>query len=323
MKAIQISQAGGPEQLLLKDIPQPEIGADEILVQVKAAGINFIDIYTRTGLYKPAQYPYTPGKEGSGVIVAIGKNVRDFNLNDRVAFCSSGSGTYAEYVTIPASQVVLIPDEISFEVAAAVMLQGLTAYYLSHETFALHQDHIALIHAGAGGVGLLLIQMAKLLGANVITTVSTDDKAVLAKKVGADHVVIYTRESFFDAVIKLTQEKGVNVVYDAVGKTTFDDGLKSLAIRGMMVTYGQASGPIPALELSKLAAKSLFITRPSLFHYTNTKEKLMSMSAKLFELITKHKLEITIGQRYSLADAVKAHSDLESRKTIGKSILII
>lgn len=323
MKAIQINQAGGSDQLQLHELAKPEIKSNEILVQVKAAGLNFIDIYTRTGLYKPSQYPYTPGKEGSGIVVAVGNEVRDIKLNDRVAFCSPGSGTYAEYVAIPSSQVVLIPDPISFEVAAAAMLQGLTAYYLSHETILLNHQHTALIHAGAGGVGLLLIQMAKLLGAKVISTVSTDDKAMLAKKAGADHVIVYTRESFLNSVMTLTQERGVNVVYDAVGKTTFDDSLKSLAIRGMMVTYGQASGPIPAFELSKLAGKSLFITRPNLANYTNTNEELNAMSTKLFDLILNKKLEITIGQRYPLVDAAKAQEDLESRKTIGKSLLII
>lgn len=323
MKAIRIVQAGDAQELKLQDIPAPAYGDDDVVVQMKVAGLNYIDIYTRTGLYKPAQYPYTPGKEGSGVIIACGKNVKDIKVGDRVAFCSAGTGTFAEVVVIPASQVVIIPDEMSFEIAAAVMLQGLTAYYLSHLTYAIKKNDTVLIHAGAGGVGLLLIQLAKMLGAKVITTVSTDDKANLVKNAGADHVILYTQESFYAATMAITKNLGVSVVYDAVGKTTFDDSLKSLAVRGMLVTYGQASGPIPAFELSKLAAKSLYLTRPSLTSYTSTQDELRDMAKKLFTLILQDKLHITIGQRYSLAEAWRAHADLEERKTIGKSVILI
>lgn len=323
MKAIQIKQPGDASELVLEEISMPSCGDDEVIVQLKAAGINFIDIYTRTGLYKPSQYPFTPGKEGSGVVMELGKNVTGLNVGDRVAFSLSRTGTYAEYAAVSASQIVKIPEEISFETAAATMLQGLTAYYLTHLTFELKPNHTALIHAGAGGVGLLLIQIVKQLGAKAITTVSSDEKAELAKKAGADMVVIYTRESFLEGVQKFTNNQGVNVVYDSVGKTTFDDSLKSLTTRGMLVSYGQSSGPIPPFEMSRLAEKSLYLTRPSLFHYTQTKKELDDMAMALFSLITQGKLEITIGQSYPLAEAAKSHIDLESRKTVGKSILII
>lgn len=323
MKAIQVKQSGGAEQLHLEEVSIPACGPKDVLIHLKAVGINFIDIYLRKGLYKVEQYPYIPGKEGSGEIVSTGKDVKHLKPGDRVAFCVSGTGSYAEYVAIPANQVVLIPASMSFETAAAVMLQGLTAYFLSHYTFSLNKNHVALIHAGAGGVGLLLIQMAKLLHAKVITTVSNDDKAKLAKIAGADDVVIYTRTSFLEVVKKITNGVGVNVAYDSVGKTTFEDSLTSLAIRGMLVSYGQSSGPINPVQVSKLAEKSLFLTRPSLFHYIKTKEELDSMSAALFDLIINNKLQITIGKRYSLDEAAIAQSDLEDRKTIGKSILII
>lgn len=323
MKAIQVKQAGGAEQLQFVEIPIPEYGPNDVLVQLKATGVNFIDIYTRTGLYKPIRYPFIPGKEGSGIVMSVGANVKNIRPGDRIAFCVGGTGTYAEYVAIPEDQVVSIPASMSFETAAAIMLQGLTAYYLSHYTFQLNQNHIALIHAGAGGVGLLLIQMAKILKAKVITTVSNEEKEKIVKIAGADEAVIYTRTSFVEAVKKFTQNLGVNVAYDAVGKTTFNDSMASLALRGMLVSYGQASGPVPPIEIIKLAEKSLFLTRPTLHHYTKTRAELNSMSAALFDLIEKNKLQITIGNRYTLNEATKAQADLEERKTIGKSILII
>jgi NADPH:quinone reductase len=323
VKAICVKKPGGVEELQLETYGMPSYGDDDVLIAIKAAGINYIDIYIRTGLYKPPSYPHIPGREGSGVIAAVGKNVKDLKEGDRVAFCLSGSGSYAEFTAVPAQKVVLIPDFISFEIAAAAMLQGLTAYYLSHLTFKLSKDLNVLIHAGAGGVGSLLIQMAKIAGTKVITTVSSDEKAQLARSVGADNVVIYTHESFYQAVMDLTHQAGVNVVYDAVGKTTFEDSLKSLAIRGMLVSYGQASGLIPAFDLSKLAEKSLYITRPNLAHYIDDKLALNDMANALFDLIRTDKLKIIIGQRYSLLEAKKAHLDLESRSTVGKSIFSI
>jgi NADPH2:quinone reductase len=323
MKAIRVTSAGGPEVLVLDDVPKPAYGPDDVLIELKASGINFIDVYFRKGLYKPESYPYTPGKEGSGNVVAVGKNVKDIHEGDRVVFCLGGSGSYAEYVSIHVSQVVVIPAEMSYEIAAAVMLQGITAYYLSHYTFALNQCHTALVHAGAGGVGLLLIQIAKLKNAKVITTVSTEAKANLARRAGADEVVLYTKDSFLDAVMKFTKDQGVNVVYDAIGKTTFTDSMKSLAIRGMLASYGQASGPIDPIPMLNIAEKSLFVSRPNLKHYIRTRVELMTMCSALFDWVVKEKLHVTIGQRYSLADAQQAHIDLQARKTVGKSILII
>jgi NADPH:quinone reductase len=323
MEAIQVKKPGGAEVLQLEECEKPLCGDNDLLVQIKVAGINFIDIYNRSGLYKPAAYPYTPGKEGSGIVDAVGKNVKDFHVGDRVAFCSPGTGSYAAYIAIPAAEVVPLPDHISFEIAAAAMLQGLTAYYLTHLTFLLKPSHTALIHAGAGGVGLLLIQMAKSIGAKVITTVSTQDKANLVKRFGADEVVIYSQESFLDRTMQITGQRGVDIVYDSVGKTTFDDSLKSLAMRGMLVSYGQSSGVVPPFELSRLSAKSLFLTRPSLVHYAADQHSLNEMAKALFQLIASNQLQITIGQRYPLAEASKAQQNLESRKTVGKSLLIV
>jgi NADPH2:quinone reductase len=322
MYAIQVEQPGSAEQLIYKESERPQPKPNEILVKIKAIGINYIDIYIRTGLYKPASYPYIPGKEASGQVVAVGAQVEDFSIGDRVAFCTNNSGSYAEYAVVPADQAVPIPDSIDYEIAAAAMLQGLTAYYLTHLTIALHKQHTILVHAGAGGVGLLLIQMAKMIGVQVFTTVSSEVKEKIAKKAGADHVIIYSRDSFSIAIQNLTKSKGVDVVYDAVGKDTFTDSLLCLTTRGMLVSYGQASGPIPLFDISKLAEKSLYLTRPSLFHYAKTKEELRAMSAALFEFILHKGLQIHIGQRYSLRHAAKAHRDLEERRTVAKSILI-
>lgn len=322
MKAIVIHKAGDASELVYEDIQVPSVKPHEVLIKLKAAGINFIDVYTRSGLYKPAGYPFIPGKEGSGDIVEVGANVRDFKVGDRVAFCSGGSGSYAEFCTIDAKSVVKIPENVSYENAAAIMLQGLTAFILGKLTFPLKKNDIALIHAGAGGVGLLLIQLAKLLEAKVITTVSSAEKADLAKGAGADYVILYTQQNVADEVLKINSP-GVDVVYDSVGKTTFDDSLKSLKTRGMFVAYGQSSGPIAPFSLTRLAEKSLYMTRPVLFHYISTPQELNKLSEELFSLIADGKLKITIGQQYKLADANLAHMDLESRNTIGKSILIV
>lgn len=323
MRAIEVKQPGGIEQLVLQECPVPVCKPGEVLVQMKVAGVNFIDIYIRSGLYKLPYYPYIPGKEGSGIVVEVGQHVSDIKKGDRVAFCVGGSGTYAEFATLPASQVIPIPDDLSFEVGAAVMLQGLTAYYLSHQTILLKDNHHILVHAGAGGVGLLLIQMAKLLGAKVMATVSTEDKAQLAKSAGADEIVFYTQDSFFAKVMEWTNQKGVNVVYDAVGKTTFEDSLKSLAVRGMLVSYGQSSGAIAPFSVSQLAEKSLYLTRPSLANYTQSKAESIEMATALFAMLKNKLITVLIGQRYSLAEANRAHDELASRKTVGKSILIV
>ena len=323
MKAIPVTQSGGPEQLIYQDTATPTPGDYEILVKLKAIGINYIDVYVRTGLYKTEKYPYIPGKEGCGEIVALGKNVTQFKVGYRVAFFAADSGTYAEYTTVLAEKAVIVPAELSDEIAAAVMLQGLTAYYLSHLTFSLNENHIALIHAGAGGVGQLLIQIAKIIGAKVISTVSTDAKAELAKAAGADQVINYSNKDFLESVMQMTLNNGVNVVYDAVGKDTFDKSLKCLATRGMMVLYGQASGPVPLFDIRQLAEKSLYITRPSLYHYANTQTDIATMSKILFDYLLNKGLRVQIGQRYALQDAAQAHRDLEDRKTVGKSILYI
>ena len=294
-----------------------------MLVKTKAIGVNFIDIYIRKGIYKPDKYPYIPGKEASGDVVAVGDAVKNVAVSDRVAFYNSITGTYAEYTVVKADQVVKIPEKMNYEIAAASMLQGLTAYYLSHLTIKLKPNDTVLIHAGAGGVALLLTQMAKYLGAKVISTVSSEAKAKLAKSVGADHTIIYSQHSFLEIVMELTNNHGVNVVYDAVGQDTFDKSLSSLAIRGMLVTYGQASGPVPLIEINRLAEKSLYITRPSLFHYAGTKEELAAMSNALFDFILNKGLQVEIGQHYQLSNTEQAHRDLEQRRTVGKSILLL
>ncbi len=322
MKAIVVSQPGGAEQLVYQDYETPTPNDNQILVKLKAIGINYIDINFRSGAYK-TELPFIPGKEGCGEIVALGKNVQHFKLGDRVAFCNGSSGSYAEYATVIADQAVPVPQGLSDELAAAALLQGLTAYYLTHLTFQLNKNHGALIHAGAGGVGQLLIQMAKSLGANVISTVSTDTKADLAKSAGADHVINYANKEFANQVMELTQNKGVNVVYDAVGKDTFDQSLKSLTTRGMLVLYGQASGPVPPIDLGVLSGKSLYITRPVLFNYIATRDELLTLSQALFDFILHKGLRVQIGQRYGLQDAMKAHKDLEERRTVGKSILLV
>jgi NADPH2:quinone reductase len=318
-----VSQAGGAEELKFVDAPVPKCGPRQVLINIKVAGINYIDINIRTGLY-PQNYPYTPGKEGSGVVSEVGEQVSDFKPGDRVAFCVWGSGSYAEYTVVDEERVVKIPDNLSFEFAAASMLQGLTAYYLSHETYRINQSSQVLIHAGAGGVGLLLIQLAKYLKAKkIITTVSNKEKANLTKVAGADEIILYTEEDFLTKTLELTSGRGVDVVYDGIGKTTFLDSLKALAIRGMLVFYGQASGPIQNVPLKDLAEKSLYLTRPNLANYISLKSELTRMSHALFNYIAEGTVEITIGQIYPLEQASKAQADLETRKTIGKSVLLI
>lgn len=323
MKAIQVAKAGGPEQLIYQECPTPIASSKEVLVKQKAIGINFIDIYIREGLYRAPSYPYIPGKEGAGEVVAVGSEVRDIKVGDRVSYWNAASGAYAEYAVVPEQQAVQIPDGLDFETAAATMLQGLTAYYLSHLTILLKPEHTVLIHAGAGGVGLLLIQLAKLIGAKVITTVSSETKTKYAKAAGADHIILYTKESFQAAVMALTNNNGVDVVYDSIGKDTFYDSLASLTVRGMLVSFGQSSGVVSPLELSKLSEKSLYLTRPSLFHYAADRQQLQSMAKAVFDYILKKQLQIQIGQRYPLRDAATAHRDLAERRTVAKSILLV
>jgi NADPH:quinone reductase len=321
MKAVRVHKYGGPEVLTMDDIPVPEPKAGEARVKIEAIGVNFIDIYQRTGLY-PIQTPFTLGSEGVGVVDAVGPGVTEVRKGDRVAY-SMVIGAYAEFAVVPAWRLVPVPVNVDAKSAACLMLQGMTAHYLAHSTYALKKGETALVHAAAGGVGLLLIQIAKQLGANIIGTVSTEAKAQLAKEVGADHVILYTQSDFLAEVKKLTDNRGVNVVYDSVGQTTFDKSLDCLKPRGYLVLFGQSSGPVPPFDPGKLAAKgSLFLTRPSLAHYTLNRDELLQRSADLFNWTASGKLKLRIEKTFSLADAAEAHRELEGRKTTGKVILL-
>jgi NADPH2:quinone reductase len=320
MKAVRVHKYGGPEVLTLEDIPVPEPKAGEARVKLEAIGVNFIDIYQRTGLY-PLPTPFTLGSEGAGVIDAVGDGVTEVKKGDRVAYAMV-PGSYAEYAIVPAWRLVPVPANIDAKSAAAIMLQGMTAHYLTYSTYPLKQDETALVHAAAGGVGLLLIQIAKMRGARVIGTVSTETKAALAKQAGADDVILYTQTDFLTEVKKLTDGKGVHVVYDSVGATTFDKSLDGLRPRGYLVLFGQSSGPVPPFDPGKLAAKgSLFLTRPSLAHYTLDRAELSQRSGDLFSWIASGKLKLRVDSVYSLADAAEAHRQLEGRKTTGKVVL--
>lgn len=321
MKAIQIHQNGGPEVLTLGEVAPRAPGEGEVRIRVHAAGVNFIDVYHRSGLYKNA-LPFTPGVEGAGVVETVGAGVDGIAAGDRVAWCMSPGG-YAEYATIPARSVVKLPDAVSFDLAAAAMLQGLTAHYLVKSTFPLQAGQTALVHAAAGGVGLLLVQMAKAIGATVIGTTSTEAKAQLARGAGADHMVLYTEEDFVTAVNRLTGGKGVDVAYDSVGATTFEGSLKCLRPRGMMVSFGQSSGPVePIAPLALSTGGSLYLTRPNLAHYMLDRAEVEWRAGELFGMIAGGKLDVRVDTRYPLAEAAQAHIALESRKTAGKLILI-
>jgi NADPH:quinone reductase len=321
MKAIRVHTPGGLEALRYDDVPTPTPKAGEALVKLEAIGINFIDIYIRSGLYKNA-LPLTLGQEGAGVVEAIDPNVTEVTVGDRVAY-SGTSGSYAEYAVVPAARLVKIPDGIDTRSAAAAMLQGMTAHYLAHSTYPLKAGDTALVHAAAGGVGLLLVQMAKKCGARVFGTVSTDVKAKLAKEAGADEVILYTLQDFEAEVKRLTDGRGVQVIYDSVAKTTFDKGLNCLAPRGYMVLYGQSSGPVPAFDLAQLGAKgSLFITRPTLGHYTLTREELLQRAGDVLGWIRSGQLNLRIEQTFPLKDAADAHRRLEGRQSTGKLLLI-
>ncbi len=321
MQAIQISQTGGPEELKPVEVPQPEPGADDLLVRVSATGVNFIDVYHRIGLY-PQPMPFTPGTELAGEVIAVGSNVHDFKPGDRVA-TAAGLGAYAEVARVPAIRAVLLPAEIPDDVAAAVMLQGMTAHYLTHDIRPLKPNDTCLVQAAAGGTGQLLCQIAKLRGARVFGTVSTDQKAGLARAAGADEVIFYTREDVTARVKELTNGAGVQVVYDSVGKATFDASLASLAPRGWMVTFGQSSGPVPPFDPLRLSrAGSLFLTRPTLAHYTATRDDLLRRTQDLFGWIEGGRLRVRIDRRIPLSRAAEAHQALESRATAGKVLLV-
>ena len=321
MKAIQVSQVGGPEALVPVDLPVPKPKPNEAVVQIKAAGVNFIDVYFREGRY-PMPVPFVNGQEGAGVVTEIGDEVTTVQPGDRVAY-TSVPGSYAEYAAVPANRLVKIPDSVSFEQAAAAMLQGMTAHYLVHSTYKLQAGEAALIHAAAGGVGLLLVQMAKQIGARVIGTAGTQDKAQLAREAGADECIVYTETDFETETRRLTDGKGVNVVYDGVGKATFDKDLNVLVPRGYLVLFGGASGAVPPFDLIKLSQKgSLFITRPTLAHYTLTREELEWRANDVLSWIVAGELQLRIHKTYPLAEAAQAHRDLEGRKTTGKLLLI-
>jgi NADPH2:quinone reductase len=321
MKAIQVKQPGGPEVLQLVDLPVPQPKANEAVVKIAASGVNFIDVYQREGRYKVA-LPFVLGQEAAGTVTSVGSDVKSLKAGDRVAW-SSILGGYAEYAAVPAERLVVVPQGVSEQQAASAMLQGMTAHYLIYDTFPLKRGQTALVHAAAGGVGLLLVQMAHNLGARVIATVSTDEKAKLAREAGADEVILYTHADFEAETKRMTGGHGVDVVYDSVGKTTFDKGLNVLRPRGMMVLFGGSSGAVPPFDLIQLSQKgSLYVTRPTLGHYTATTEELRARSTAVFTMIAEGKLKLRIEHKYPLADAATAHRDLEARKTTGKLLLI-
>lgn len=321
MKAIQVEQVGGPDVLQLVDILVPEAKANEALVKIAAAGVNFIDVYFREGRYKAA-LPFVPGQEAAGEVVSVGSSVTSVKPGDRVAYAMV-QGSYAEYAAVPVDRLVKVPEPVSLQHAAAAMLQGMTAHYLSYSTYPLKKGETALVHAAAGGVGLLLVQMAHNIGARVIATVSTEEKAKLARAAGADEVILYTQADFEAETKRLTAGHGVDVVYDSVGKTTFEKGLNVLRPRGYMVLYGGSSGAVPPFDLIQLSGKgSLFVTRPSLGHYLLTREELETRTNAVFSMIDAGTLRLRVEHTYLLKDAAQAHRDLEGRKTTGKLLLL-
>jgi len=321
MRAIQIKQTGGPEVLEVIDLPRPEPRAGEVLVRIAASGVNFIDTYFREGRY-PSPLPFIPGQEAAGTVVETGQDVEGFAPGDRVAWTGS-RGTYAEYACAPAKDLLHVPNGVALDQAAAVLTQGLTAHYLAYDTHPIRRGETVLIHAGAGGVGLLLTQVAKRCGARVITTVSTEEKADLSRQAGADHVILYTRESFVDAVRKL-EPQGLPVVYDSVGKTTFEDSLKCLRPRGLMALYGASSGAVPRFDLIKLSLiGSLYVTRPTLKDYVQNRAELERRTNEVFGWLKDGDVRVRIGHRYRLDEAQQAHRDLEARKTTGKVLLMM
>ena len=320
MRAIRVHDYGGPEVLRLEDLPVPEPGAGEARVKIAAVGVNFIDIYHRSGQYKGV-LPMTPGMEAAGVVDAVGPDVSDVQVGDRVVYAMR-QGAYAEYAIVPATMLAPVPEGIDLHQAAAVMLQGMTAHYLTHSTYPLRPGDVALIHAAAGGVGLLLVQIAKRCGARVIGTVSTEEKAKLARDAGTDDIILYTQEDFSAAVRRLTDGAGVHVVYDSVGKTTFEGSLNCLRPRGYMVLFGQSSGAVPPFDPQVLNAKgSLFLTRPSLGHYLLTRDELLWRAGDLFAWMAAGELKVRIDATYPLEQAAEAHRALASRATSGKLLL--
>jgi NADPH:quinone reductase len=322
MKAIQVKQFGGPDVMELVDIPVPQPQPKEAIVKIHAAGVNFIDVYNREGRY-PNPLPLIPGQEGAGVVTALGPDARGVAVGDRVAYCAV-MGSYAEYAAVPADRLVKIPDDVSDQEAAAAMLQGMTAHYLAYDTYSLKKGETALVHAAAGGTGLLLTQMARQIGVRVIATVSTEEKASLAKAAGANETILYGEADFEAETKRLTNGHGVDVVYDSVGKTTFLKGLNVLRPRGMMVLFGGSSGAAPPFDPILLTQKgSLYLTRPSLGHYISTQKELQQRAGSVFSMLRNGKLKLRIEHVYRLEQAVQAHQDLEARKTTGKLLLVM
>ena len=321
MKTIHVKEPGGPEKMQLVEAPKPQAGPKQALIRLAAIGVNFIDIYFRKGLYK-AETPIVLGNEGAGTVEAVGPEVTEVKAGDRVAWAMQ-RGSYGEYAVVPSSILVKIPDGLDFQAAAAAMLQGMTAHYLTHSTYALKSGDSCLVHAAAGGTGSLVVQMAKMLGARVFGTVSTDEKAKIARQAGADETILYTSQDFEAEVKRLTGGRGVDVVYDSVGQSTFDKSLNSLRPRGVMALFGQASGPVPAFDPNILNGKgSLFLTRPSLAHHLLTRDELLWRAGDVLGWIAAGKLKLRIDRTYPLADAAAAHRDLEGRRTAGKLLLI-
>ena len=321
MKAILVHRHGGPEALEYGDAPDPHPGPGQAVIRIEAVGVNFIDIYHRAGLY-PIDPPFSPGSEAAGVVTAVGDGVREVQVGDRVAHAMV-RGSYAEMQAVDAWRLVRLPDRVDAREGAAMMLQGMTAHYLCHSTFPLQSGQSALVHAAAGGVGLLLIQMAKRLGATVYGTVSTEEKAALAREAGADETIRYTEQDFEEEVSRLTDGRGVNVVYDSVGQSTFDKSLNCLSPRGYMVSYGQSSGPVPTFNPLLLSAKgSLFLTRPTLVNYAATRLEILRRTNDLFGWHASGDLTLRIGHTFPLAEAAEAHRALEGRKTTGKVLLL-
>jgi NADPH2:quinone reductase len=322
MHAIQIDRVGGPEVLTFVDAPVPSPGPSEVVVRQTAAGVNFVDVYVRTGLY-PSKLPLILGREGAGVVESVGTDVRGISVGQRVAYTQPTSGGYAEANAVDQKYIVPVPGDVDDRTACALMLQGFTAHYLATDTFPLHAGQVALVHAAAGGVGSLLVQIAKARGARVIATVGTEAKAVLARANGADDVIVYAEQDFAEATRALVGPHGVDVAYDSVGKDTWERSLSLLKPRGLLVVFGNASGPVPAIEPSKLMlGGSLYLTRPTLADYTRTHEEVLGRARDLFSMVEAGTLKASVGATYPLADAAQAQRDLESRSTTGKLLLI-
>ena len=319
MKAVRVHEVGGPDVLRYEEVAAPTAGPGQALVKLEAIGLNFLDCYFRAGLYKTS-LPFTPGNEGAGTVTAVGSGVTAVQVGDRVSYAPI-MGAYAEYAVVAADRLVPLPDAVDSRTAAAVTLQGMTAHYLVTSTYALKPGDTALVHAAAGGVGLLLVQIAKMKGARVFGTVSTPEKAALARDAGADEVILYTEKDFEAEVLRLTGGKGVNVVYDSVAKTTFDKSLNCVGVRGVLALFGQSSGPVPAFDPARLAKNAAFLTRPGLGHYTAARDELLQRAGDVFEWVRSGRLRVRISKTLPLRDAADAHRLLEGRKTTGKVLL--